>query len=271
MISSLHNWGVLVTRPAAQAGELCRLLEVQGACVLRFPTLAIEPLPDPAVAGNIIRRLADYDIAIFISANAVEQALSLIGSDMPDGLQLAVIGNASAQALRLFGLQPDLAPAHDFNSEALLALEALQRVQGRRIVIFRGQGGRGLLGETLQQRGAQVDYAEVYRRVRPANDPAGLISAWQRGAVQAVTITSNESLQNLCDMLGPQVWPWLRETPLVVVSGRTRELARELGFQQTIETAGEPGDQAIVEALIRLRQRLESHNDSNSGADHSTA
>jgi uroporphyrinogen-III synthase len=82
-----------------------------------------------------------------------------------------------------------------------------------------------------------------------------LLDAWQRDAIRAVTVTSNESLQNLVDMLDPRIRPRLFATPLVVVSERGLELARELGFQQAIETTSEAGDEAIIEALIRLSQR----------------
>jgi uroporphyrinogen-III synthase len=257
--SPLHGWGVVVTRPAAQASALCDLLRSQGAQVWRFPTLAIEPAADIAPALAIIERLADYDIAIFISANAVEQALGLIGSTMPAGLRLAVIGKASAEALRRFGLQPQLVPAHTFNSEALLERPELQSLAGRSIVIFRGEGGRTLLGDTLRERGARVDYAEVYQRVRPGEYSADeLLNAWNRGKIQAVTATSNETLQNLFDMLGQEGRAWLLATPLVVVSRRAAELARQLGFSAAPEVTDEAGDQAMLAALIRLRHRLEA-------------
>lgn len=252
----LPDWGVLVTRPTDQAVSLCCLLEQHGAKPIRFPTLAIQAPENPVAAKNIIARLDDYDMAVFISANAVEWAFRLIGEHIPPALKLVVIGKASARALRKLGFEPDITPLHTFNSEALLELPRMNDVSGQRIVIFRGQEGRGLLREVLQKRGAQVDYAEVYQRIRPLQDPAPLIESWKRGKIHAVTVTSNESLQNLFDMLGSEGQRWLCHTPLVVVSERARDLAHELGFQQPVEVSVEASDQAIIDALLKLKQRL---------------
>jgi uroporphyrinogen-III synthase len=52
--------------------------------------------------------------------------------------------------------------------------------QGKRVIIFRGEGGRELLGETLKQRGAAVEYVSCYRRARPQLDPAPLLKLWEK-------------------------------------------------------------------------------------------
>lgn len=249
--SALAGKGIIVTRPAAQAENLCQLLEQHGAIPIRFPTLAIEPPSDSRPAENIIQRIEQFDLAIFISANAVEHGMSLIKDRLPPHLQLAVIGNASARALQKFGLTADLKPTTGFDSEALLALPELQNMTGKRVVIFRGEEGRGLLGNSLSQRGAQVDYAEVYRRVKPALSPALIIQHWQHGEIQAATVTSNETLQNLYDLVGNAGRDYLRTTPLVVVSERGQVLAQSLGFAAPVLLAREASDAAIISALIQ--------------------
>ena len=97
----------------------------------------------------------------------------------PRRLQVATVGGASVRALERFGITGVVAPQGRYDSESLLDLPALAAVNGRRVVIFRGEGGRELLGETLRARGAVVEYAECYRRVRPELDrgapAAGLV------------------------------------------------------------------------------------------------
>ena len=261
----LKNLGIIVTRPAAQAHELCHQLGLQGARTLRFPSLAIEPLSTPNPAQRIAQRLSDYRWALFISANAVEHGLDLIkqsgtvlpAAPSPADIRLGVIGKASAQKLSdlLDGRPPDLMPASGFDSEALLALPEMQAVAGQRIVIFRGQGGRGLLADTLRARGASVDYADVYRRIQPTLDPTPLLRAWQRSAIFAATTTSNESLNNLYTMVGERGQRWLRQTALVVVSERGRAFAKTLGFEAPIILAENASAKAITDAVLKLAAR----------------
>ncbi|MFO1351273.1 MAG: uroporphyrinogen-III synthase [Gammaproteobacteria bacterium] len=248
----MHDKNILVTRPALQAEGLCALLEAEGANPIRFPTLEILPPRDPQAAARVIDQLARFDLAIFISANAVEHALPLIQQLITPRLKLAVVGQASARALAGFGYAPHIVPASDFSSEGLLAVPALQALQGKRIVIFRGEGGRELLAEALRARDADVVYAEVYRRSVPALDPAPLIARWHRGDIDAVTVTSNEALQNLFAMIGADGQQWLRTTPLVVVSARARALAQTLGVRAPVAEAEAASDVAIVATLRKL-------------------
>jgi uroporphyrinogen-III synthase len=253
--SDLHGLGVLVTRPVHQAGHLCDLITAVGGRPIRFPTLAIRDLgTNPAVDARLAR-LADYHLAIFISPNAVHYGLAAIArhGGLPAGILLATVGNGSAVALQqALGRPPDIVPQKSFDSEALLALPALQEVAGRRILILRGEGGRELLAETLRRRGATVEYAEVYRRERPA--PQGSPRDWLEKA-DIISITSSEALHNLVAMTPAPLQGRLLTLPLVVISERTAQLAWELGFQQPAIVTRQAGDEAILEAISDWSQR----------------
>jgi uroporphyrinogen-III synthase len=250
----LHGLRVLVTRPADQAVPLCRLIAEAGGEALRLPTLDIRD-PDPRDAARlnaVIDALDTYDLAVFISVNAVARGMEFIRArrTWPATVKVATVGASSAQALTRCGLAVDLVPAHQFNSEALLALKELQDMRGKRVVIFRGNGGRDVLRDALIRRGAVVDYAEVYRRACPMIDPGEIAHFWQPGAVDLITVTSNESLQNLHVMAGPQGRPLLREMRLVVISLRQAALAVELGFRHKPLVAANAGDEAILAVLM---------------------
>lgn len=251
----LENIGVLVTRPAHQAEELCRAIEQSGGRAVRFPVLEIVAMEDSEVLNQIVERLESFDIAVFISPNAVNKAVNLVQASrpFPSSLKLAAVGRASAKAIASCGLEVDLFPATRFNSEALLAMDEMQDVAGKRIVIFRGDGGREILAETLKARGAHVEYAEVYRRVKPKSDVTHLMRHWARGEIDIITVTSNEGLRNLYDMVGQLGRQWLRKSPLVVVSDRAAELAQELGFKQKPIIAERASDEAIVTAIKQWR------------------
>ncbi len=247
---------VMVTRPSGQAEALCRLLSDAGAEPLRFPVLEIVDNPDREAINSTIDRLDEFDWAIFISPNAVEKAVNLIRArrELPAALKLATIGKSSARVLeKMLGRPADVCPPRKFNSEALLAMPELQSVSGKKFVIFRGDGGREYLAKTLRARDAQVEYANVYRRTRPAADVDALQRRWAREGIDIIVITSGDGLRNLFDMVGSLAQHWLQQTQLVVVNPRLAEIAVELGFRIPALVAEESSDPAIVDAIQRWR------------------
>ncbi|MFA5626359.1 MAG: uroporphyrinogen-III synthase [Thiohalomonadaceae bacterium] len=248
----LRGLGVLVTRPAHQAEGLCNLIVEAGGRAIRFPVLAITPPNDEAAARASVARLADYDLLVFVSPNAVQYGLDLIEaqSGLPAGLTLAVVGAGSARALYArLGREPDLQPPDRYETEGLLAMPELQTMAGKRVLILRGNGGRALLGQSLRERGATVDYVEVYRRECPRVD-ADLLSGYlQADEVDMLTVTSSEGLHNLLTLAGAENTARLQQLPLAVVSERTAALARELGFTAPILTAAPASDAGLIEAI----------------------
>lgn len=249
---ALAGRGIVVTRPAQQAGALAEMIRAAGGQPILFPVLEILDTADLAPLVDVIGRLDRFDLAIFISPNAVLRAMNQIAARgaWPAGLRAAAIGKGSVKELKRFGIDAVIAPARAFDSEGLLALPELQQVAGWRVVIFRGDGGRELLGDTLTARGASVEYVECYRRARPRIDAAPLLRAWARDEVHAVVVTSSEGLRNLFEMVGKLGQSWLRRTPLLAPHPRIAAAARELGCVNVVETA--PGDEGVMKALQQL-------------------
>jgi uroporphyrinogen-III synthase len=246
---------VLVTRPAGQAQGLCDLVIAAGARVIRLPAIEILPPADPADLDRVINVLDQYDLAVFISVNAVQTGLAAIQSvrSWPDTLKLATVGPASAAAVAACGLSVDLQPAQSYSSEGLLELDELQDLHDRRVVIFRGNGGRDTLRDALSARGAQVEYVEVYRRGCPP-DGDKLLQLLRRNELDVITATSNETLQNLYDMAGPEGQPLLRQLPLVIASNRQAALAARLGFSKGAVIAGHASDAAMAAGVRALAE-----------------
>jgi len=255
MSARLKGVSIVVTRPAHQAEPLCRRLDEEGAEVVRFPVMEIAEPRDKNTLFAIIDTLADFDLAIFISPNAVNRAISLINSrvEFPPHLLIAAVGQGSARALEKSGRPVDIFPVQSFNSEALLALPELSRVEHKKVVIFRGEGGRELLADTLRQRGAVVVYAECYRRIIPQFEIAPLLSHWERGEAHVIIVTSNDGLQNLYDMIPSPDRCHLLKTPLVVISQRMCALSAKLGFIHAPIVAESASDEALVNAVITWR------------------
>ena len=251
-MADLHGRYVVVTRPAHQAQTLSDLIERHGGHAIRFPVLEIVPKTDTDFLQRITH-LNDYHIALFISPNAVTHAIEAINAHggMPANLQIGAVGQATAAALAALNCPVHIFPQHKFDSESLLALPALQAVRDKNIVIFRGQGGRELLAETLRQRGAHVHYGECYQRRKPDNNAQLLLKHWAQHKLDIIIITSVEGLHNLMDMVGLQAQDTLLRTPLLVVSERMAQEARKLGFKSTLVCAAKASDEEIVTSLLR--------------------
>lgn len=232
---------ILVTRPAEQANHLGALIRQAGGEAVVFPAIDIVEPSNTQTLESLINDLHQFDLAVFISPTAVSRAFLHIAL-WPPGLRAAAIGAGGAHALRRAGVQHIIAPEHGNDSEALLALPEMQQVNGKHIAIFRGEGGRELLADTLRQRGAQVEYAECYRRAKPDADVAPLLQEH----VDAVVVTSREGLQNLHEMLGAG-WTAFQPLPFFVPHQRIASAASVLEIRQTIVTTG--GDAGCVEAM----------------------
>jgi uroporphyrinogen-III synthase len=248
--SALAGRHIVVTRPAGQAIHLAEALVDLGAQPVLFPVLAIEDVADVTPILDAAIRLDQYDWAMFVSPNAVDKALAVILAQRPwpASVRVATVGHSSEAALAQRGIRDVVAPRERFDSEALLALSEFADVKGKRVVIFRGDSGRDLFGDTLQERGATVDYVTCYRRTRPALDPAPLLKLWSEGRLDAMTVTSSEGLRNLYTMVGKLGQGWLKRTPTFVPHARIAEQAKALGLHNVVHTG--PADAGLLAGLI---------------------
>ncbi|MCX2782746.1 uroporphyrinogen-III synthase [Microbulbifer thermotolerans] len=257
MNNVLQGKRILITRPEHQCGDWLALLQSAGARVDSIPMLAIEPIekgPGWQVLKAQVLDFDQVDHAIFVSRNAVQLGCDWLEDywpQLPQGPRYYAIGAATTSALRSRGIEcvtsesiPDT-----MDSEALLSLPSLQNVTGQRVLIFRGSGGRTLMGDTLRARGARVDYCELYRRVLPAD----ALPQLQQYNVQpdAISVHSGETLTNLAHCIQQATRPALFGVPVVCPSVRVAGLAGELGFQRAT-AARNAGDAAMLAALQAL-------------------
>lgn len=240
MKPALAGVGVLITRPLGQAASLAARVEALGGTSVLFPAIEIAAPENHAELDARIARLPDFDLIVFISPSAVERAVPLFEAAHPGWAaccRIAAVGQGSLHALQRHGIERVMAPAHSAGAAGLLDLPELFAPPPRHVLIVRGIGGRDELAEQLRARGAQVEYAECYRRIRPDTDPGPLLSRWQRGEIGAVIITSIEILDNLRAMLGALGAEHLRITPMFVHHPRIADAARRHGVETVIESA----------------------------------
>lgn len=253
-MSPLAGRGIVITRPVQESQLFAGRIAEAGGVPFLFPAIEIRLLRSAGLEA-LGARLAEFDHAVFISPSAVNAAWDLLPADAgwPAHTVPMAVGAGSMRALVRRGVAPDriLSPAERYDSEALLALPELQDMAGRRVLIFRGRGGRELLADTLRARGAQVTYAECYERAMPQTDAAPLIAAHARGALHALTLTSSEGARNVHTLLGGATGPQRRlltELPVFASHPRIAEAARSLGAQQVITT--DQGDDGVLAGLL---------------------
>jgi uroporphyrinogen-III synthase len=228
----MKSLNVLVTRPIHQSENLAKLIREQGGNPILFPVIEIKPLQIDFLDYNF----NEFDLAIFISANAVKYSI-------PVNIESFAVGKATANCLKTAKF-----PAPPFNTEALLEMPEMQEsaISGKKIAVFRGEGGRELLAKTLRQRGASVTYFNVYKRVQPP------VPAWIHNIkIDLIIITSSEGLQNFMNMLDGHAW--IRNTPMVLISTRIKVVAEKLGVIAPVFVAPKASDDGLLAAVLNYR------------------
>ena len=244
--NTLKNRWIAITRPTHQAGRVIKTLEEQGANIIPFPLLEIIEPESVTLLKEEVAHLASYDLAIFISPNSVERALNFVDQKKLSTLKIAAVGKKTARCLSKHKISVDYFPSEIFNSEALLALDEMQQVQGLRIALFRGEGGRNLLRDTLQNRGATVDYLNVYARRCPARDLEVLKQHYQQGKLDIIVLTSGESLAHLLRLSNGG--EWLSHVTLLLGSERIRKKYKDK-HSAKIWVSPDPSDESIYKIL----------------------
>lgn len=250
MMKPLQDRRILVTRPAAQAGQLATMITENGGEALLFPLIEIGATDDPAPLQQAIAQLPEYSLAIFISPNAALFSVPQILAAMPwpSELHAAAIGPGTATQLAALGITPVIVPDQRFDSAGLLERAELraESIAGKRVLILRGNGGREELADTLRERGAQVDAITVYRRTPPNDGPAHWLRL-RETRIDALTISSSEALRNLAECISPRGDDKVFRLPVFVPHPRIAEVASELGWKNIVLT--QSTDAGIIEAL----------------------
>jgi len=253
-VAAIIKPGVLITRPADQIEEVSSLLEQQGAHAVPFPLLDIVPISLENLPAQTILPVDRYALSIFISGNAVRFGVPcLMGfwHELPEHMQWVGVGRRTADEMARHGMVgsfPELA-----SSEGVLSMPETQQISRKRVLIIRGQGGREMLSTGLRQRGAQVDYLEVYRREKHPWTHAQLMKLLTEEHIKAVIVTSGEALTYFDELIGKDRTG--RNLTLLLPSARLVDSARQLGFDQIRRTEGADSQSMVTGFSSWLAER----------------
>jgi len=255
---STASRALLFTRPQGQGEDLVQALGAAGWHCVRQPLLQIMPIqPDQPQAFQAIKssimNLDLYDVVISVSSNASTQAVQWIDQywpQMPVGIKWLAVGPSSALPFNELGIQMGI-PAGN-HSEGLLELAELQQLAGKKVLILRGMGGREHLANTLKERGAKVDYCELYERQAISFKPGQLATLLRERQIHYALITSGEMAEQLAQQL--QDDSSLLKLQLIVPSMRIQDIATSLGFSQVV-VCGHIQAQTLLACLNSLAAR----------------
>lgn len=237
----MTGWRLLLTRPADESAVLSGLLAEQGIFSSSLPLLDIVPIPASDTMRDVIRGLDRYCALIVVSKPAARIGIELLDRYCPQTPRVKwfSVGAATALILQDRGLDVSF-PEEGDDSEALLELANLREAVARpdpRVLILRGEGGREWLAERLRERGASVEYLELYRRELPPYPPAALSELIEAERLNALVVSSGQGFEHLHQLAG-DAWPQLARMPLFVPSPRVAELARAAGALTVVDCRG---------------------------------
>ena len=242
--NSLAGKRVLLIRPQRQEDQLLSMLENTGADVTHIPVMSIEPIVESHQIKTQILEVDNFHKAIFVSGNAAELAIEWIDKYwpmLPVGIEYFAVGERTAALLKEADMDA-LYPNGRQNSEALLQLKQLQQLENQRVIIFRGVGGREILAETLTERGARVEYCELYKRVIDSQQ----LAVAQQQENDCLIAHSGELIQAMGQAENTQ----FADTPVVVPSERVAAIATALGYRRVISA-----ENALPESMLAAVHR----------------
>jgi uroporphyrinogen III methyltransferase/synthase len=247
----LYGWKVLVPRTKDQAGAMSDRLRSYGSVPIEVPTIAVEPPRTPTQMERALKGLVTgrYEWIVFTSTNAVRavrEKFEEFGLDARAfaGVKIACVGEATADAVRAFGIQPELVPSGEQSSEGLLADfppydEVLDPID--RVLLPRADIATETLAAGLRERSWEIDDVTAYRTVRAAPPAAEIRDAIKSGGFQAVCFTSSSTVRNLVGIAGK---PHAR-TVVACIGPQTAATAKEFGLRVDVQP-----DTATVPALV---------------------
>ena len=250
MAEPLRGQVIVTTRAKRQSESMTALLTALGAEVIEAPAVAVKPVADLSRVDQALRNLNDYDWLVLTSVNGVEalaDRMRELGLDLAPlrGLKLAAIGPATADSLRLLGLEPLVVP-EKFVAESLADALGQRFREGERFLMLRSDIARAALRDALRGMGAVCDDIPIYQTALPDPLPDDVLHQLRGGGLHWITFTSSSTFRNLRKLLGADADRVLRSVKLASIGPITSQTLREAGFEPAVEAR-----EYTVEGLVR--------------------
>ncbi len=229
----LFGKGVVITRPEAQAEELSALLRDEGARVISFPTIRIEPPERYDDLDRAIKNIEKYQWIVFTSANGVRfffERFRKLRNDIRDlkGIKMGTIGPATRARLEGYGIRVDLIPKEYVSNSVVEAFREMN-VAGAHILLPRAEIAGDTIPDGLSEMGAHVDVAIAYRTTRSGEDGETIRELMSNGEVDVITFTSPSTVINFMDIIGDGT-PIPNHIKIACIGPVTEDACRKAGL-----------------------------------------
>lgn len=252
---------VVVTRPAAEAGEWVHDLRARGVDAIALPLIEIRPVADRQPLVREWQRLAIYRAAMFVSANAVRGFFAARPGEASFAVRAWATGNGTRQALLAAGVDEraiDSPPADAarFDSEALWSVVERQCRPGDRVLFVRGAegddaapAGRDWLEQRLVACGVAAHAVPAYVRAAPSWSDAERAQAAFLDR-EAWLFSSSQAIENLREALPRHSW---QGALAIATHPRIARAAQHAGFGVVRESR--PGLADVIDVIGVLESR----------------
>jgi uroporphyrinogen III methyltransferase/synthase len=256
----LFGWRVLVPRTKDIISPLATRLSDHGARVEEIPTISVEQPRNPGQLDKAIRGLVEgrYEWVVFTSRNAVRavrERFDEYGLDARSfsGLKVAAASEVTADALRAWGIDPDLGGQPEGTLAGLAAAfpeydPAVNPID--RVFLPKADIATESLITALGEGGWEVEEIVAYRTVRAAPPPAATREAIKQGQFDAVAFMSASTVRNLVGIAGkPHA-----VTVIAAIGPATANTCEAHGLRVDV-VASAPTGLALADALAEFAER----------------
>lgn len=251
---------IVVTRARSQASDMVARLTELGANCVECPVIKVVPADDYKALDEVILKIKDYDWLVFTSVNGVDYFFNKLFENGKDvrclgNLKTAVIGPATAERLKTYGITTDILP-ESFRAESIVDAFKNETVSGKKILLPRAKEARTILPQELIKMGAQVDEIHVYKTILDADQGQTLIKLLEAGEIDIITFTSSSTVTNFKSLLPTDRFDALIKSVTIASIGPiTSETAQKNGFTVHI-SAEEYTIPGLCEAILKYYGRL---------------
>lgn len=245
----------LITRPENKNESLIKSIEEKGYEAFSFPILNLQTLD---VTSSQLSPLIDADKLIFISQDAVKSLAALSPVISPNTTFFAV-GDKTAQTISELFNKKAIVPKQQ-DSEGLLALKQLQQVDSQSIVLAKGKGGRPLIAQTLNKRGARLNAINLYLREKTEGKVSDWFQKWQHQKIDSIVLTSNAAVDVIFNDLTVKGIDWLQTCQFYVVSDRTAQYLKTFNVPiDSIHNCNGASDEAILSKIMSQNSKIKNN------------
>jgi uroporphyrinogen-III synthase len=197
--SKLQNKVFISTRPKGKSEDLKRWFAEEGATLLEFPMIEIQPVPLSGKMEKILNDLSRFDWLVFTSPNGIRcffEQLKTVQDNysLPENMKIATVGKKTAAKLALYGHSARFinhGQTGDEFSEELYE----QVTDGQQVLLPVGNLARHLIEEKLAGK-AEVVRLEVYQTVMPEVINGDILRRIEADDYELMIFTSPSGIDN---------------------------------------------------------------------------